>query len=296
MGLSVPRQSFGIYSFTPYSRANGTFYGICKVLASSAVDISGQVIEVYGGANQFSWAAEAGQIKANVTLKPKEFPDFMWTLFFGIAPTTTLTTDSTGVLSAISNILNSSCFSATTGVASVQVASSDNEQVPFGKYLIVVTSTTTVNVYCSTDIDFSVKGQGVAFQNDALKLLVSNITITASTAVAIGGTGLTLTGGSGTIGMTTGDTAAFTAQPPSSRQMNVIVGASGNVTPEFGAIIMSQRRGTGEMFEIDAYRMRAVGFPIGMDEFKWAESNVKATMLYDSVKNGVMGIRYVEEI
>lgn len=297
MGLSQPRQIFGIHQISPYKRTDHTFYGTAKVLMSSSLALSGSVVESFGGSQQFSWGAEAGQIKGELNLKCEEYPDFLWTLLFGVAPTTVTTPDNAGTLGALTNILNVSVMDATTGIASVAItASTGAVKVPFGKLIVVAVSATTVDVYFSTDIDFQVKNQGLVYQTDLLKITASALTITTSAGVTvIPNTGLQFVGGSGTIGMTTGDTAEFTSQPPSTRQMTVTLGASGIVYPEFGAIIMSQRRGTGELTEIDVYRMKGVGFPMGFDAAKWSEATAKATVLYDSVLNAVASIRYVQE-
>ncbi len=292
-GLSAPRAIFGIYSVSPYSRADGTFYGIMKVLASSTLQITGQLIELFGGANQYSWGAEAGQIKADMDLKPKEFPDFLFTLFFGVTPTSVLTADTAGVVGTLINVKGTTAFSSTIGIATATITTIPS--LPFTKFLVLVKSATTVDVYAGTDEDFGIKGAGLVYQNDALKITATALTIAMGGTVVIPNTGITLTGGSGTIGMTTGDTMVFTVQPTSARQMNVLVGSAKAVTPEFSALLMSQRRGTGELVELDVYRIRGIGFPIGMDEFKWAESSVKATVLYDSAKDAIFNIRYVQE-
>jgi hypothetical protein len=75
--------------------------------------------------------------------------------------------------------------------------------------------------------------------------------------------------------------------------MEVMVGSTADVFPEFGSLIMAKKRGNGEMFEIDAFRCKAVGLPLPIEMNKYVEGEVKAKVFYDSAKDAIMKIRHV---
>lgn len=293
-GLSQPRQLFGVHSFTPYSRTDGTFYGILKCLESSAVNLSGSQIELHAGSLKYSWASETGQITGEMSLKFSEYPDFLFTILLGKAPTQT-TSETAGNISTLTNVYGTSVMNATTGIASVLVIPSTGAaNLKFGKYIVKAITATTVKVYASSDIDFA-RGTAETFDGDDLNLTDSSsaLAIATTTALNITNIGVKLTGGSGTIGMTAGDTASFEIRPVNSKASVVTIGGASDVFPEFGAIVVAQYRGTNEMYEIDAYRCKASGMNVPFDMFAWAKSDVKVKMLYDSTKNAVFKSRYV---
>ena len=232
----------------------------------------------------------------SLSIKTKEYPDFLFTLFLGKAPTAT-TVDSAGTITTLTNVKGTSCKQATTGIASVAItAVTGAADLKFGTYIVVVASATTVNVYASSDLDFGAKTNGLTYQSDLLKITSSALTITTGAGITvIPNTGLQFVGGSGAIAMTTGDTARFHVNPPSSVGMSVTIGGQNNVLPEFGAILMGQRRSTGEVVEIDVFRCKGNGMPVGLSTFKWAETDLKAKVLYDSTQDGICTLNYVYE-
>jgi len=143
-----------------------------------------------------------------------------------------------------------------------------------------------------SDVDLN-RGTDGTYQNDALKITASPLTITASTPVTVTGPGVQLTGGSGTIGMTVGDTAYFSARPKNTVSTDMVIGAVNTALPAFGAVLVAQKRATGEMFEIEAYNCFASGMPIPMDEMAFSVTELKLSCLYDSAQDAVFAIRTV---
>lgn len=292
MGLSEPRVVFGIHSFAATRRSDGTAYGMIRVLKDSSLSLQGELIGLNGGSNPYEWAVESGKITAEMALKFAEYPNFAYELFLGKAVTVNAA-EASGNCSTLTNKKGTSAQHATTGIATATVDSGQEADLKFAKYIVKVITSTTVNVYGTSDVDYT-RGTDLAFQDDDLKLLAANLTIVASTAVAVPGTGVELTGGSGTIGMTVGDTALFETRPINAGSIEVIVGASTDVTPEFGALIVAQKRGDGSMFEIEAFKCRSVGLPIGFAEKSFSEADAKAKLLYDSAKGGVFRQRAIQ--
>lgn len=291
MGLSNPRIIFGVHSISPYSRADRTPYGILKVIGSASLSLQSSVEQLYGGASKFPWAAESKTISSDMAAKVKAYPGFLFTLFLG-ATVTDNAAESSASVTALANWKGTSVMKATTGIASVGVKSGSEADVKFANYLVVAASATTVNVYAFSDVDFA-RGTDAAYQNDQLKVTATALTMTTGGVVDIPNTGLSLTGGSGTIGMTTGDTAWFSSRPINTGSSDITIGNAVTSLPAFGAIFLAQKRATAEMFEVEAFNCIGSGMPIPLAEFAFSETDLKITCLYDSTNDAVFKIRSV---
>lgn len=292
MSLSDPRIVYGVHSVAPYSRTTGLPYGIAKVLAASNFSITGELAQLFGGASKFAWAIEETNVTAELQLQVKQVEDWMFELFLGKAPTLVDTPDATGDVTTLTSKV-AGLFSATVGVASVGLKSGSTADLKFGKYIVKYVSATTVDVYCLSDVDFN-RGTDKNFENDALKITASPLTITTGAPVEIPGFGLELTGGSGTIALVAGSTATFEVLPAFSKSMSVVIGGTADTFPEFGCLMVAQQRSNGEMFEIDAYRCKGSGLPLGLTEKEFGQPEITAQAFYDSAKNGVAKIRWVQ--
>lgn len=293
MAKQDPRSHYGINSVTPYDRKTGEFFGQLNVLKSSSITMEGTLNELTGGASKFPWAVETGDIKVDMSLKFAEYPDFVYYLFFGTKPTKR-TAESSGAVSALTNKLGTSVFSATTGIASLQVKAASKGDLKFTKYVVKVVSPTTVDVYAGSDVDFG-RGAAASLQDDTNKITATPLTIVSGDETEIPGIGLEFTGGSGTIAMTVGDTATFEVRPVNSKSMEVVVGSVANQTmPEFGALLVAQKRANGELLEIDCFRCIGSGMPLGFEPNTFSEAEVKVKVFYDSAQDGIFKIRHIE--
>lgn len=292
MSLSAPRIIFGVHSLTPYSRANRMPFGILKVIGSASLGLSSSTEELFGGAQRFSWAAETKTISAEMSAKVMAYPGFLFTQFLG-ASSTDNAGESTGSVGSITNVKGSSVMSATTGVASIALTTAKNGDVKFGNFLLIATDATHVDVYAYSDVDFPRGADPAAYVNDALKVTTAPLTIPSGTTVDIPNLGLTLTGGSGSIALVTGDVAWFKSRPENSTSSDIVVGNAATAFSAFGAMILAQKRVTAEMCEIDAFNCVASGFPMPMTSFAYSETEVKVKMIYDSAQDGVFKIRTV---
>lgn len=291
MALSNPRSFFGVHSVAPYDQTTREFKGILKVLGSSSLNFTGEVIPLNGGSSKFPFHVEDGLITAELALTFREYPDFVFELFLGRAVTTN-SAEASGSVTSIANVRGTSVV-ASTGLASVGVESGQEADLKFVKYIVKVVTSTTVDVFASSDIDFA-RGDNLNYEDDLLKITASPLTITTGGDVSIPNTGLELTGGAGTIAMTVGDTAEFSSRPINSGSVNVIIGAGSDTFPEFGAIVLAKQRGNGQMVEFDLFRVKAVGLPIGLTENEWSEASVTAQAFLDSARGGVFSMRFVD--
>ena len=295
MALSNPRQVFGIHSVAPYDRDTGEYKGILKVLGSSSLNFSSEIVENTGGTQKYPYAIEDGIFTAEIALTFREYPDFVFELFLGKAPTSNAA-ESSGNCSTVANKSGTSLVDATTGIASVSVESGQEADLKFSKYVIVAVSSTTVDVYAGSDIDFA-RGDDLSYEDDLLKVTSSALTVPDSgSTVSVPNTGVEITGGSGTVSFTSGDTATFETRPINSESTTVTIGASASQTlPEFGMIAVAAKRGVsgGEMMEFDLFKVKGSGLPIGLEQNSFSEASVTARALYDSDKDGVYSMRHV---
>ena len=295
MALSEPRIIYGVHSITPWSRGNtslakGRPYGILKVVGSGSLSLSSDIEQLFAGSNKFAWAAESKTVNAELSAKVKAYPGFLFELFLGATVTDT-GVDTAGAVSNFANAKGTSVLSATTGIASVSVIPSTGAaNLKFGRYVLVATSTTAVKVYLLTDID-STRGTDVTYVDDTLEVSGPH-TITTGVNTDIASLGLRLAGGSGTIGLTAGDTATFEVMPPSSKSSLIKIGGASDSFPEFGADMLAQKRATGELFEVRAFKCVGNGLPIAMEENAFSQPELKAICQYDSTEDAVFKIRH----
>lgn len=290
MSLADPRIVYGVHSISPYSRATGLPYGILKVIGSANLALSSDLEQLFAGSNKFAWAAENKTVSTELTAKVKAYPGFLFSLFLGATVTDT-GADTAGTVSTLTN-KNGTSLVAATGIASIAVKAAQKANLKFGKYVLKVLTATTVGVYLVSDIDIS-RGTGVVYTDDTLLVTLTIATITTGGTIAMDNLGLELTGGAGTIAMTAGDTATFEVLPPSTKSSSIVVGKSTDTFPAFGALLLSQKRATREMFEIDAHNCVGGGLPINMEENAFSQPELKMTCLYDSSLDRVFTIRHI---
>lgn len=292
MALSDPRGIYGVHSVTPYNRTTGSFYGTLKVLDGSSLVIEGSTVDLMGGSSKYPWAVEQGEYKAEMSIKVSQFENFLFELFLGKAPTENAA-EASGHCSTLTSVVTG-VLNATTGIASVSLKSGQAASVKFAKYVIKYVSATTVDVYAASDID-AARGTDWAYRNDLLKITASPLTVTASTATEIPGTGVEFTGGSGVIALVAGGVATFETRPINTGSNTVRIGGAANqVNPEFGCIVLAQKRANDEMVEVDCFRCLGSGMPIGFEKNAWANAELKVKVFYDSAKDGVFDFRHVK--
>jgi len=293
MSLSQPRDIYGIHSVTMYNRSNYQPYGILRVLGNSTLNITGETISLQGGSSPYDWNVQSGAITAEMTLNFREYPNFLFQVLFGADPTEAGAASATGEVTTLTNVNGTSCQDATTGIASVGIESGENANLKFTKYIVKAVSATTVDVYAMTNVDFS-RGTDKEYEDDTLKLTSTPLTIPGTGGtVSLTDYGVEFTGGSGTVDMTIGDTAEFVMKPPYAEDTEILVGSPDACIPQFGAYLAAQKQGDGTMWTIDAFKVTALGFPLGMQEKAFSESEITAKLSYDAAEGGIFRLRRV---
>lgn len=289
MALSNPVTVFGVHSVAPYNRSTGIPYGILRVLGSSTFELTGESIELRGGSSKFPWAVEDGDINANLNLSIKEYPDFLFELFLGKAPTQKAA-DTDGEVTTPVNVNGDTIIDAANGISGIALTSGDEADAKFGKYVIEATGANTFDVYCLSNVDFQ-RGNAVDYLDDSLKIINDGDVSSGDHVDA--NTGLTFTQ-VGTPAFTTGHTAEFYVYPIHTGGYDVTVGGANDQFPEFGAVLEATKGGDGRLFEIDVFRLKASGLPVGFQEKAFSEASITAVAFYDSGKDGIFRLRTVD--
>jgi len=269
MALSKPRTIFGVHSVTPYSRTTKIPYGEAQVLQGSTFAMEGNTISLLGGSNKFSWQIEDGDIDATLSFTVSEYPNWLFELFGGKAPTQG-TAETSGNISAVVDYSGTSVVAA-TGIASVTaIPSTGAANLKFGKYTIEATAADAFKVYASSDADFG-RGTDGSFLDDSLAIFSQTGATTGSTYDMI-----------------------FEVRPINTFNRSVRIGGIADTFPEFGCLIYAQKSGSGALFEIDAFKMKAIGMNLGADRKAFGQSEYSAKASYDQTLNGICDIREVE--
>lgn len=288
------RYVFGINSFTPYNREDGTPYGILKVLGGGNLEMTGETEDLFGGASKFAYASEQTQVSANATMNVKSYPDFLMELFLG-GTTTAISAAANGDVSTITNQKGTSVAKSDTGIASVAIKSGDEADAKFGRYLVKAKTSTTATIYLLTDVDFN-RGTKGAYLDDTL-IVADDVTIPGTDGtVDVDDYGLEITGGSGSIAMTVGDSAYFDVRPAHSGGSEILVGSETAEFPAFGAFIVAQKRSNKEIFQVQAFNCVGSGMPLPMQEKTWMISDLTMKLLRDESSDAVMKITSLDEV
>jgi hypothetical protein len=293
MAQSQRKSVFGIHEITAYDRNTRLPIGNAKVLGAVNIAASAEQVELLGGSNPFAWETEAGQATLDLTVTVREFPDWFYDVLMGKAATVNAA-EASGSTSALTNAFGTSVLDATTGIASIAVKSGSEADLKTGTFIVKADSATTVRVFALTSADFK-NGTDLDYVDDTLEVTSSALTITAAGDVDIPALGVTLTGGSGTIGMTEGDTAIFSTRAINAGSLEVTVGGQGDVAEAVGLFVTAQKKGTNETFMIDVFKAKGFGFPINMTEKAFAESEIVLKGAYDSDRDGVFKVTRVDQ-
>lgn len=289
MALSNPRIIYGVHSLSPYQRSDKMPYGILKVIGSASIALSSEQELLYGGSNKFPWAAEGKTVSTEFTAKVKAYPDFLFTLFLGASVTQNVAESGGAISKALTNQLGTSIVSASNGISGMSIIPSTGAaNLKFGKYVVKATGTAAIKIYRLSDIDK--RGLSADYVDDSLE--VASIATVAVGTNDVASLGIRFTG-IGTMAFVVGNTATFEIRPPNTQSTDIIIGQAGISLPNFGCILLAQKRATGEMFEIDAPNCVGSGLPMSFEEQAFSQPELKMTMLYDSAEDKVMSIRHI---
>lgn len=294
MSLPSRKYVFGVHSIAAYNPQTGVpYYDIAKVIGNLTINFSGELVQLNGGSQPFPWAVENGVISTEGTLLLREYPDFVYEAFMG-STVTNNAAEAAGSVTTITN-KNGTSLVAATGIASVGLKSGASADVKTAQFVVVAASATTVNVYALSDVDFKT-GTDLSFIDGSLKINESPLTIATGTAVDIPNTGLELTGGAGTIAMTTGDTAMFDSRAINTGSRLIEIGDANFSLPDVGLICVAQKAGSSKISLIKLYRCKGAGVPLSFAEKAFSEAEIAIQAFYDETAGKVADILEVENV
>lgn len=295
--MSNQNSIFGIHSITPYSLTDGSPLSAApfKVAGTFTVGLSQEIIELNGGSSFDAWDTELGTRTFEGSMLLREYPSALIEIATGTAPTVNAA-ETGGSVTSLRNVNGTSTFDATTGIASVSVKSGSEIDLPFASYTVKVVSATTVDVFVTSDVDFA-QGTDKTFQAGTHKITATPLTITTSSAVEIPDFGIELTGGSGTIALTTDDTAVFESRPINTSSRTVNIGSALARPKNIGLMAYSQRKSDGSMYKLNIYDALVAGLPVTLSEkaFSEAELTFKAKRATD-IFTGNEGLYSIEQV
>ncbi len=289
MSLSNPRTVFGVHTVTAFRRSDGVPYGMARVLQGSTFKLEGDVIELQGGSNKFSWAVEDGDITAELAFTVSEYPNWLFEVFGGKAPTQG-SAETSGNVTAMVDKNGTTVVGATGFLAAITVGTAADLKT--GRYVFKATGPAAGDLYCMSNVDFG-RGTSVDFTDDTLKVASLTAIGSGSTHV-ITGHGITLVAGASAGAMTVGDTATFEVRAVNTVNRLVKLGGIADVFPEFSAVVYAQKNASGAVFEIEIYKAKAIGVGLGAERKQFGQNEYTAKASYDSVADGICMIREVE--
>lgn len=279
--FSNPNLIYGIHSVTPYDRTTRQPISFLRVLGEASLNLNAEFEELKGGSNMYSWDAEPKEITSEFSFTCKEYPiTMMQKLLAGVV--TDYTEEVAGEIVDVENVNGDSVYDSSTGIATVAVSTAAD--LKEGEYVVKATAANKVSVYAMSNVNFD---RGSALEiNDSMEV-GTDFSIVQSSGTIIAGLGVTLTGGSGTIGFETDDTFRFRVRRPLVSGVKMIVGSSNSSFSEFGCIVAGQKKSDGSLTYLDIYKCRAAGMPISFKEKAYSEWSLSIKVLYDSVKDAV---------
>ncbi len=280
---------YGIHSVCILNRDAGFLPvegGYMEILGNANFNQAIESMNLTGGSSLDPYAVENGIRTTEFSMTVRQFNKGQFEKFAAALSSSTAAS-TTGTVGSILNTKGTSVFDATTGVASVAATSSDEGDLKEGTYFIKAMSATTINLYMTTDIDF-LEGTDVQFQDQALKLLASDLTVPGTGGtVAAPDFGLTFTGGSGTVAMTTDDVAVFEVSREHGGINKYTIGNVGQLPEYVGLEFYSQKQADGTKWKIRLPKVKISGLPLNFNEKAFSEAEVTgvAVRAVDPVEN-----------
>lgn len=272
MAKDKKQLGFGIHGVTVRDYFSGLPIAELDVVGDLTLPVTAETEALFGGSHVWPVAGEPKTIMSEGSLELREYPEEIAEYFVaGVGVKTAAS--ATGAVTAPANYKGTSAMSATTGVASAGIKTGENANLKAGQYIGVVVTASTVDIYATTTVDAK-KGTAYTVQGDNLKITATPLTIATTTPVEIPNTGIELTGGSGTIGMTVGDTFYFEVYPPHAGVETITMGQEGAAFKRVALTLAAQKRTTGEIGYIECPNALCLGLPIGMSEKGWSGGGV----------------------
>lgn len=293
--LADKQVHIGIHSIAFRNRSTGELYSYGELLVTGDVSINPNVeqSDLIGGSRLTKWGSARTGMAPELTLSVMEFQDAMYQVAFG-ATVNRVAASATGTVGTLTNKTGTSLQSATTGIASVGAKSGGSASMKTGFYVVKAASATTVHVYYFATLDLS-RGTNLSIADlETNQITATALTITASAAVEIPGTGLELTGGSGVIAMTTADTAIFYVYKPHGGAVEISVGASDAQVPEV-EILVAGKDDNGRQCLLQVFRAKDKGgVPMNFARGEYSSAEMTFDLFLDETEDLIYKLTFIK--
>lgn len=280
MAETAPWVSYGIHDVRIFNRDTGLSLGHWRVLGDLNAEFNAEYEKLMGGSQVFPWDSAVKEFSSSVKATVREYNADATALLLG-GSLTEYATDTAGAVLNEANVSGTSVIDATTGiVGTTVVASTGAADLKEGWYVIKATGAAAVDVYATNSATFS-RGTNTSFEDDDGKITSTPLTISTGAAVAIPNYGLEITGGSGTIGMTVGETARFYVQQPHGGAYAIKFGEEITNFPDVGVVIASTYEG-GDLTTLILYKCKVAGTALPFLEKGYSTFDVNIEPAYDA--------------
>lgn len=277
MSLPNPIASFSVYAVSIIDPTTGKPAGApIRVLESSSLNLSGENVNLMGGALRTPWNIESGDLTAEMSLSFSEYPSYLPKYLLGA--TVTEIPASNGTIDGVEELVGATILDASNGI-SINALAGSEANIKTTKYFLVATGANTADLFAASDIDFA-RGTSKAFIDDSLAI-VKNIDLSATADLADFGIQLTVVG---VPAFTTGDVVGFTGTAENEGGYTFDVGAANSKFPEFRCIVYAEQSSDGQMMELDCFRCQATGMPLGFNRKQFSSSEVTVGLKYDATR------------
>lgn len=329
MPRSKVRTIYGIHSVTLYRPESGEFYGTLECLEGSNLSMSGESVELTGGSSKFPFAVADGVINTEVSFTPSEYPNFLFEVLLGKKPDAL---EGTGKIDFL--LEKEEVFKDDKKSEIISITSHKSDNLKFGKYFLNVSDKkVSLHASSSADfargdsVDYKEDDLTVWSKTiEAKKPSPGPENINEDTDTADNGaekpnvnpnseTENPNTNSSpdaetpnanthiiDELGLTievlkpsefTNEYSCSFSVRPNKKGMEVTVGGTSDVYPEFGAILVAENQ-SGSLLEIDCFRLKAAGLPIGMTKKTFSNAEITAKAMYSPEHSGVFKVTAID--
>ena len=283
--------SFGIHGMTIRDYFTGVPVVELDVVGDLDIPVTAETEDIFGGSHIWAVGGEPTIISSDGSLELREFPeDIAEYLAAGVGAS--VAASATGTATTLTNYYGETVVDAATGIATVGLKTGETAELKAGRYMVLAASATTVDVYATTTVDLK-KGTAIVPVDDTLKITASPLSITTGSAVEVTNLGVELTGGSGTIEMTAGDTAFFDIYPPHNKVETITLGAADSSFKRVALTLSAQKRTTGEIGYIDCPNALALGIPFSVKEKVWSGGSVNIKIYVNEALDYAMRFTHI---
>lgn len=188
-----------------------------------------------------TYATKTTKITRNVKIQLKEYYAELNQLMTG-GQLTKHASNSAGEVVEEANVLGTSILAAATGITSIEVDATHLANLKEGWYLIEAVDANSINLYAYSELDDK------EILDEKGLLTEAPIDITSAGEVDLTELGLTITGGSGTIAFTPGNTAKFYVRPPYSEAWELLMSGDDAVDDVMVIVTIQRDKGAAVLF------------------------------------------------